>query len=201
MPVVHIPPIVLADDEIEQIQSSLPLLPADYRKTWSGLGLDRSVVESLLDNRSYAEAVTAVLGEAGNKAAARVAHWFASAVEAEATDAIKVGSIDRLVELANMVEESLLSSTAAKQVFNQLLTTDQSPREIAEAGNLLQVSDESAIAAVVDAVLSDPASQKSIEDIKAGKDKAIGYLVGQVMKQSKGKANPAIAQKLIRERL
>jgi len=63
------------------------------------------------------------------------------------------------------------------------------------------VSDENAIGEIVDAVMADEASAASIADIKAGKDKAIGYLVGQVMKQSQGKANPALAQKLIRERL
>ena len=75
------------------------------------------------------------------------------------------------------------------------------PEAIAEAKNLLQVSDEGAIGVIVDEVMNDPASAASIADIKAGKDKAIGYLVGQVMKRSRGKANPALAQKLIRERL
>jgi aspartyl-tRNA(Asn)/glutamyl-tRNA(Gln) amidotransferase subunit B len=100
-----------------------------------------------------------------------------------------------------MVEKSELSSTAAKEVFNELLISDKSAREIAESKNLLQVSDEGAIAAIVEDVLADPASAASIADIKAGKDKAIGYLVGQIMKKSQGKANPALAQKLIRERL
>lgn len=67
--------------------------------------------------------------------------------------------------------------------------------------NLLQVSDEGAIAKIVDEVLADSASQKAIEDIRNGNDKAIGFLVGQIMKKSKGKANPALAQKLIRERI
>ena len=79
--------------------------------------------------------------------------------------------------------------------------TGTMPEAIAEAKNLLQVSDEGAIGAIVDEVMNDPASAASIADIKAGKDKAIGYLVGQVMKRSRGKANPALAQKLIRERL
>ena len=100
-----------------------------------------------------------------------------------------------------MVEKNELSSTAAKEVFNELLTSDKTPREIAEAKNLLQVSDEGAIAAIVDEVLADPASAKAVEDIKSGNDKAIGFLVGQIMKKSQGKANPALAQKLIRERL
>ena len=66
---------------------------------------------------------------------------------------------------------------------------------------MLQVSDEGAIAAIVDEVLNDPASAASIADIKTGKDKAIGYLVGQIMKKSQGKANPAMAQKLIKEKI
>ena len=75
------------------------------------------------------------------------------------------------------------------------------PEKIAENMNLLQVSDEGAIAKIVDEVMSDASSQKAIEDIQSGNDKAIGFLVGQIMKKSQGKANPALAQKLIRERL
>ena len=75
------------------------------------------------------------------------------------------------------------------------------PEKIAEKMNLLQVSDEGAIAKIVDEVLTDSASQKAIEDIRNGNDKAIGFLVGQIMKKSKGKANPALAQKLIREKI
>lgn len=141
--------------------------------------------------------------QAGNDAAKRVAHWFASALgnyEAENKHMGEV-STNALIELTKMVSKNELSSTSAKDVFVELFGSEESPRAIAERKNLLQVSDESEIAAIVDAILADPASQKSIDDIRAGKDKAIGYLVGQVMKQSQGKANPALAQKLIRERL
>ena len=75
------------------------------------------------------------------------------------------------------------------------------PEDIAKEKNLLQVSDEGAIAKIVEEVLVDPDSAKAVADIKAGNDKAIGFLVGQIMKKSQGKANPALAQKLIRERL
>ena len=110
-------------------------------------------------------------------------------------------AVDDLIELAEMTEKSEVSSTNAKELFNELLAGATNPRKLAEEKNLLQVSDESAIAAIVDEVLNDPASAASIADIKAGKDKAIGYLVGQVMKKSKGQANPSLAQKLIREKL
>jgi hypothetical protein len=73
-----------------------------------------------------------------------------------------------------MVEKNELSSTAAKEIFVELLTSDESPRSIAERKNLLQVSDEGFVAGIVDEVLADPASAQSVADIKEGKDKAIG---------------------------
>ena len=100
-----------------------------------------------------------------------------------------------------MAEASEVSSNSALTILFEMLESGDDPRMIAEAKNLLQVSDESAIATIVDDVLNDPSSAASVADIKAGKDKAIGYLVGQVMKRSHGKANPSLAQKLIREKL
>ena len=205
MPDPDIPPIVLTSEEIAEIQATVPMLPPVYRDKWAALGLDRSVTDSLLGVQAHAKLIADVQDKAGDDAAKRVAHWFVSALghneEDETTGEPKLFSPDGFIELAQMVEKNELSSTAAKEVFNQLLTSDKSPREIAESKNLLQVSDESAIAAIVEEVLADPASAASIADIKAGKDKAIGYLVGQIMKKSQGKANPALAQKLIRERL
>jgi aspartyl-tRNA(Asn)/glutamyl-tRNA(Gln) amidotransferase subunit B len=205
MPDADIPPIVLTAEEITQIQLNVPMLPPEYREKWLTLDLDRSVIDSLLSTREYAVLVTEIQEKSGDQIAKRVAHWFASArgsdEDSETVTEIKVLSPDGFVELATMVEESELSSTAAKEIFIELLTNDESPRAIAERKNLLQVSDEGFIVGIVEEVLADPASARSIADIKEGKDKAIGYLVGQVMKKSQGKANPALAQKLIRERL
>lgn len=205
MPDADIPPIVLSDQEIEEIQATVPMLPPAYREAWLSLGLDRSVADSLLATRKYADLITGIQQEAGDDIAKRVAHWFASALGRGDEDGatIKVGDLEstNFIELAQMVAKEELSSTAAKDVFIELLTGNESPRAIAERKNLLQVSDESAIAAIVDEVLADPASAKAIEDIQNGNDKVIGFLVGQIMKKSQGKANPALAQKLIRERL
>lgn len=207
MPDADIPPIVLSNEEIAEIQATVPMLPPEYRDKWSTLGLDRSVVDSLLSTREFASVVTYIQEKSGNDTAKRVAHWFASALGGRGDEETGLGEVvgdispEGFIELANMVEANELSSTAAKEIFIELLASDKSPREIAEAKNLLQVSDESAIAAIVDEVLADPASAQSIADIREGKDKAIGYLVGQIMKKSQGKANPALAQKLIRERL
>lgn len=211
MPDADIPPIVLSEEEIERIQAEVPMLPGEYREKWAGLGVDKSVINSLLANQSYARLVAELQEKSGDGAAKRVAHWFASALvadgsgsDADATPVDSAGayvSIDDLTALAEMTEKAEISSTNAKELFNDLLGGARDPRALAEAKNMVQVSDEGAIAAIVEEVLGDPASATSIADIKAGKDKAIGYLVGQVMKKSKGQANPSLAQKMIRERL
>lgn len=209
MPDPDIPPIVLDDEKIVAIQSEVPMLPPEYRARWKNLALDRSVVDALLANQNYARIITDIQEKADDDAAKRVAHWYASAVGAHGDDETETPvetemphvSIDDLITLASMTEKAEISSSAAKEIFNELLQGVSDTRAIAEAKNLLQVSDEGVIAAIVDEVLADPASAASIADIHAGKDKAIGYLVGQVMKRSKGQANPALAQRLIREKL
>ena len=206
-PDADIPPVRISIERVAEVKETLPMLPSEYRRAWASLDLDDSVINTVLASQESAKLVAATQAEGGDEHAKRVAHWFVSAVEA--TDqgvtstnkpAVTVTAVS-LIELSSMVADNQLSSTSAKTVFNEMLRTGESPRAIAEAKNLLQVSDEGAIAAIVDAVLADPASQKAIDDIKGGNDKAIGYLVGQVMKQSQGKANPGLATKLIRERI
>lgn len=204
MPDPDIPPVRLTSEEIAEVQKDVPNLPPYYREKWQGMNMDRSVVDSLLARQSYAVLISDIQDKAGDDKAKRVAHWFASAVSASDEETSYIASAfvpEGFIELAEMVDKNELSSTAAKEVFNELLVSDKTPREIAEAKNLLQVSDEGAIAEIVDAVLADPANAKAISDIREGNDKVIGFLVGQIMKNSQGKANPALAQKLIRERL
>lgn len=204
MPDPDIPPVRLTDEEIAEIQKNVPNLPPYYREKWQSMNMDRSVVDSLLARQSYAVLISDIQDKAGDDKAKRVAHWFASAVSSSDEETSYIASTfvpEGYIELAEMVDKNELSSTAAKEVFNELLVSDKTPRQIAEEKNLLQVSDEGAIAAIVDEVLADPANAKAISDIREGNDKVIGFLVGQIMKKSQGKANPALAQKLIREKL
>ena len=211
MPDADIPPVVLSDEEIARIQAEVPMLPGEYREKLSVLNVDKSVVYTIMDFKPYVDIVLGALDRKGAPTARRIANWFASVNTAVTTergdcDAIDtsgvVPKLESLIKLSDLVDQGELSSTAAKEVFIAVVSnTTDDPRKLAEEKNLLQVSDESAIAAIVDEVLNDPASAASIADIKAGKDKAIGYLVGQVMKRSKGQANPSLAQKLMRERL
>lgn len=201
MPDADIPPIVLSDEEIHEIQAGVPKLPPEYRQEFTGLGVDRSVVDTVLAKQLLAEMVSQVLVR-DQKAGKRVANWVASNLNIEEDSQVEsLARIDDLIQLAEMTEKNEISSNAASELFNDLMSGATEPRKIADEKNLLQVSDEGEIARIVDEVLADPASQKAVEDIKSGNDKAIGFLVGQIMKKSAGKANPALAQKLIRERL
>lgn len=202
MPDADIPPIVLSTEEIAEIQATVPKLPPQYRDEFNTLGVDKSVVNSILGHREYAELISNVLTKSDQKSAKRVANWVASNLtnEDESTE-VKVANVDDLLVLCEMTEEAAITSNAASELFNLLMAGARDPRKLAEEKNLLQVSDEGAIAAIVDEVLADPASTKAVDDIRNGNDKAIGFLVGQIMKKSQGKANPSMAQKLIRERL
>ena len=207
MPDADIPPIVLSPEEVARIQATVGLLPQDYRTVMAELGLDVSMQDTLLASQQAADVIYR-LAEKDAKAAKRVAFWLQlsqgdtdeAAPEDSITMTVSVNDEDA-ISLSTMVEAAELSATAAKEVWRDMLVTGETPRTIAERKNLLQVSDESAVLEIVDAVLADPASTKSIADIKAGQEKAIGYLVGQVMKRSAGKANPSMAQRLVRQRL
>ena len=223
MPDADIPPIVLTREEIESIQASTPHLPSYYRENWAGLGLDNSVVNTVLNTHAIAELLGAIYPLAANKDAVlselevseteyaelvkRIFNWFVSLPEeAIDTEKLSTGLVGprRLLGLAQLVAANKLSSTAAKQVFIDFFDEAydlKSALEIAEMKNLIQESNEGAIDAIVDEVLADPASAQSVADIKAGQEKAIGFLVGQVMKKSQGKANPAMAQQAIRKKL
>lgn len=223
MPDPDIPPVVLTQEEISAIQATVPHLPPYYRDNWANLGLDSSVINTVLNTREVAELLGDMYPLGANKETVlaelnvddtgyaglmkRIFNWFAStpeeAIEKAAIESGLVGPA-RLLELAKLVADNKLSSTNAKIVFLDIFLEEfkgKMPREIAEAKSLIQESDEGAIDAIVDEVLADPASAKSVEDIKAGQEKAIGFLVGQVMKKSQGKANPAMAQQAIRKKL
>jgi aspartyl-tRNA(Asn)/glutamyl-tRNA(Gln) amidotransferase subunit B len=116
----------------------------------------------------------------------------------QANNEIKA-SDENLIKLSELVSANKLSSTAAKEILADILVSNKDPEEVAKEMNLLQVSDEGEIAKIVASVLAENA--KAAKDVKNGEMKAIGFLVGQVMKQSQGKANPSLAQELIKKQL
>ena len=103
------------------------------------------------------------------------------------------------VDLLKIIEDGKISNTAGKEVFKEMFASDKSPEIIIEEKGLSQISCTDEIEKLVNEVLNN--NPKSIEDFKAGKTQAIGFLMGQVMKASKGKANPPVAKQMIEEKL
>lgn len=207
MPDADIPPIVLTDEEVEAIQKDMPRLPSYYREVWREAGFNQEIIDALLLSRSSAELIERIRQQSSGEIAKRVGFWFLKAVVANVDGDASVQNNgtaipdQSFIDLAAMVQNGTLGSSAGDIIFVEMLKTSESPKSIAERLNLIQESNEDAIAQIVDSVLSDPSNAQSVADIKAGQEKAIGFLIGQVMKQSAGKANPSLAQKIIRERL
>lgn len=202
MPDPDLPPVELTDEFIQQIEAGMPKLPDYYREVFGKIGLDHNTSEDILADPTTAKRVASIYEKSDKDHAKRVAFWLLqpSRNDEEEADEVEVKASDeQLIQLSQMVAGNKLSSTAAKEVLAEMLKSGQDPEEIAKNKNLLQVSDEGEIAKIVEQVLAE--NQKAAEDVKNGEAKAIGFLVGQVMKASKGKANPQLAQDLIKKQL
>lgn len=202
MPDPDIPPILLEDAFIEEIKLSMPHMPHYYRQLFTSLGLDTTSIEKAIDDSRSGVFVEKIMTEAGEDHARRVGLWMVNVAELHdepAHDNEWKLTVSNAVKLSQMVADKKLSSTAAKEVWAEIWMNNGDPEKIAEARNLLQVSDEDTIAGMVATVLQE--NPKAAQDLKNGEMKSIGFLVGQVMKRSKGKANPQLAQKLIKEQL
>ncbi|HEY5152771.1 MAG TPA: Asp-tRNA(Asn)/Glu-tRNA(Gln) amidotransferase subunit GatB [Candidatus Saccharimonadales bacterium] len=212
MPDPDLPPVVLSDEYIKDIEAEMPVMPGEWRRRLDRLGLDTPHVETLLeaeienDRISYLPLIETHLDNP--ETAKFLANWFIN-IEIPLRREGEIKNIPKDAERAEiylavyqMVKADKLSSTSVKSLLAHLLEADVVPKDIeayaAEKG-LLQVSDEGAIAKIVTRVLAD--NPKAAEDVKNGEMKAIGFLVGQVMKQSKGQANPSLAQDLIKRQL
>lgn len=199
-PEPDLPPIVIDKSRMEEVAKTLPMLPNQYRSDFKKIGLDDKAIEILLINISSTKLIYRLHEMHGNEVARIIANLLLN-TSASNEDELAVAEFkldeNNAAELANMLKNKILSSTASKQVWLKMLETNQHPRSIADELNLIQISDETKIREIVKNVID--SNEKAVKDIKSGEEKAIGFLVGQVMKESKGAANPEMAKKLIKE--
>lgn len=205
MPEPDVPPVVLTQEFVDKIEHEMPMMPDEYRTRFDSLSLDASEREAILNYPILAKRLTEVC-EKNVALAPRVAHWFSGILMAEENVDKDYGlaTAAELLELSEMVEKKELSSTAGKEIFLEMYdrkNTSKTPHQLAKEMNLLQENDEEALGKIIDEVLAAPECAKAAEDVRNGEMKAIGFLVGQVMKKSKGKANPATVNELIKAKL
>jgi len=204
MPEPDIPPIELTDETIEKFKDNLPDLPNSIREKLTIINIEKKVVEDLLDRPESIPPILDVLSRGDSEAARRAAFWFIHSKPADqeqGDNAVSASNVDtsKIIALSSMVDKNELSSTSARSVFDKMLASGGEPQEIAQQLNLVQVSDEGEIEKIVVQVIAE--NPQAAEDVKNGEVKAIGYLVGQVMAKSQGKANPGLSQEMIKKQL
>jgi aspartyl-tRNA(Asn)/glutamyl-tRNA(Gln) amidotransferase subunit B len=209
MPDPDLPPIILAEDYIAQVKAEMPLMPDDWRQQLASLGLNTAQTETLLDaqvelaEQHYLELLHEVIDEAD--LARQIANWIVNVDIPFLREQATGNAIARLQlyrGVSALVAAGDLSSTTTKQLITDLLTLPELPVDIAAYARnqgYIQVSDSDEIAKIVSQVLA--AHSQAADDVRRGEMKAIGFLVGQVMKASQGKANPQLAQELIKKQL
>lgn len=210
MPEPDLPPLNLPSDFIKTEYAKCPTLPREYRKEFTGQ-IPSETIEILLDYPSLMSCLAKISTNSSAKSSKNsikyIADLFSSVLLAEENVSLlndRLPEPEKLLELAKMKDDNELSSTAAKEIFLKMFSVkhyEKSPRDLAKELNLLQENDTSAIESIIDEVLKDPSTQAAQTDFKNGKEKVLGFLVGSVMKASKGKANPAVVSKILKNKL
>ncbi|MBK5274075.1 MAG: Asp-tRNA(Asn)/Glu-tRNA(Gln) amidotransferase subunit GatB [Desulfuromonadales bacterium] len=192
-------PLVIDADWIERTRSGLPELPEQRRQRfmteWALSAYDADVLTASRELADYFESCVAL--QANAKA---VSNWIMGEITRSLNDSGT--TIDScpvtprlLVELLKLIEGGTISGKIAKTVFDEMWRSGKQPSAIVQEQGLVQVSDSGAIEAIIDEILAREAGQ--VQEYRSGKDKLFGFFVGQVMKASKGKANPAVVNELL----
>lgn len=193
-------PIVITDETIERIKSELPELPeakrARYVAEYNLPEYDAGVLTTSKVTAKYFEDTVALYNEPK-----QISNWLmvdipAMLKEKELTMETIPFTPAQLAELLTLIKDGTISGTIGKKVLEKMFDTQKDPKVIVEENNWAQMSDTSELEGIIAKIIDD--NPKSIEDIGAGNEKAYGFLTGQVMKATKGQANPQVANKIIR---
>ena len=197
-------PVAITDEDIARIRASLPELPEQKKQRYiDELGLSDYNAELLTANRETAFYFETALAEIPTQNA-QLANWILG----DLTGALNKANLEisdspispqMLAQLISRISDDTISGKIAKEVFEAMWQGEGSADEIIEARGLKQITDSGAIESLIDAVIA--ANPEQVEQYRAGKDKVLGFFVGQVMKQSQGKANPGQVNAILREKL
>jgi aspartyl-tRNA(Asn)/glutamyl-tRNA(Gln) amidotransferase subunit B len=205
-------PLVLSDEFVAEARSTLPELPDEKKERFeTHLGVsayNASVLTAEKEAADYFEVLLGLLAKATGKSETKVARTASNWVISDLFGALnKAGkgisdspvSPEAGAELLKLQDDGTISGRIAKDVFEIMFETGKGAEAIVEEKGLKQVSDAGELEAIIAKILADNPGQ--VEQFKAGKDKLIGFFVGQVMKATGGKANPAVVNELLKKAL
>lgn len=201
-PEPDIPFVYVTDEMIENVVNTIPMLPDERRKVYVEKGVSEVNANKLVQNRALSDYFNELLNENTNlKIASNLLLGDISGYlnKNEKTITETTLTKERFLELINKMEDNTLTSKNLKDILDKILEETVSIEEIIKTSGIENITDDSAIRDVVKSVIAE--NPGSVEDYKAGHDRAIKYLMGQVMKASKGSANPKIAMDILVEEL
>jgi aspartyl-tRNA(Asn)/glutamyl-tRNA(Gln) amidotransferase subunit B len=200
-PEPDIPPLVIDEKTLKELQKELPLSPREKKKEYVQMGLSDAEAAILIDQpvmRSLFDAVLAKTKDA-KRASSVILTQLMGFLNAEGKTPGDAPSAKDILELVNAIDSGKISGNAGKTVLEKMVTTGKSPADIIASEGMGQISDAGKIEAIVkEAVAANP---KAIEDYKNGKQAALGAIVGFVMKQTKGQANPGVVNEILKKLL
>jgi aspartyl-tRNA(Asn)/glutamyl-tRNA(Gln) amidotransferase subunit B len=201
-PEPDIPPVVLEQSYIDNIKKTMPILPNELRDKLNHINIDKSVTDTLVEHMVAGKFMISVFDAIGPIRAKKIANWLAVDVQNYVLEDNKKWSdltldLESFISLETMVDKKIINSTGAKVILIDIIQGKKDPNKIAKERNLIQDSDEKSISLIVKKIIED--NPTAVKDIVKGEDKAIGYLVGQIMKHTKGRVNPKLAKDLIIE--
>lgn len=202
MPEPDIPPIELEEKYVSKIAQSMPPLPSEFRLAFKELEIDSSVIEGLVIMSPHTAQLTyGILKNHGVQHATRFCSWLIHSYDLLEKNMIKPSArpIDEesILKLSDMVSKNIISARSGREIFVEMFQGGEDPLAIAKKRGSIQDSDEVEIEKVATETIKE--NPKAAQDVKNGEMKAIGFLVGQLMAKSKGTANPALAQKIIKK--
>jgi aspartyl-tRNA(Asn)/glutamyl-tRNA(Gln) amidotransferase subunit B len=202
-PEPDLPPLTVSDEFIEQVRAGMPELPeARRRRFMDQYGLSFSDASQLTSERSLADYYEKVVEVSGNPRSA--SNWIRSELQRELESAgMSAGaspvSAEDLGELVRLIEDGKISGKQGKDVLVEMFKSGKNAAAIIAEQGLVQVSDTGEIDRIIDEVIA--ASPQQLEQYRAGKETLFGFFVGQIMKASKGKANPKVVNERLKTKL
>ncbi len=200
-PEPDIPPLLIDEKMLLQIQPEPVVLPRERKKHYLAMGLNDAEAATLIDQpemRALFDAVYAKTDDA-KRTSSLILTQLMGFLNAHGKTAADAPSVNAMLDLVIAIDDGTISGNAGKTVLEKMVTTGKSPKDIIAAEGMGQISDDSKIEAFVkEAIAKNP---KAIEDYKSGKQAALGAIVGYVMKQSKGQANPGKVNEILLKHL